>query len=120
MVDGHAVAHRTHARRIVGDHTADIGTVLRGRIGREMHAVRFEQSVEFVAHHPRLDSHPAFIEIQLQHAGQVFGDIQNYRLTDGLSGQAGTAAARQQRQTQLGALPDRLEGVLAINWYRYG
>src|SRR5690606_2500844 len=98
LVDRLAVLDRVRARRVVRDHAADVGAVGRGDVRRELQAVGGEEAVELVAHHAGLHPHPALLQVQLEDARQVLGDVDDQRLSHGLAGQRRAAAAGEDRR----------------------
>ena len=80
---------------VVGDDSAKGGAIGGGRFSAEQEAMRFEGGIERVAHEARFDAGGMFLGVDVEDAPHVFGEIQDDGLADGLTGQAGAAAARE-------------------------
>ena len=55
--------------------------------GREEHAVRLQVVIELVQHYPRLGPDPAGLGVDLQHPSHVLGEVDDYGVSDRLSGE---------------------------------
>src|SRR3954454_21699870 len=97
-----------HAAGIVADHSTEIAVFMRGRI-------RTKSEIEFVSAIAKLIEHAArlhpgifFLGIDLNNLVEVLGEINDHGDVAGLSTEAGTAAARQQRRAMLAGNSDGL------------
>ena len=90
-----AVAQRAAAAGIVAGHAADGGARGGGDIDRKPQAMRLELAVEIVEHDARLDHAGAVLDIQRDDAVQVFREIDDDAVIDGLAALRGAAAARR-------------------------
>src|SRR5690625_1872099 len=102
LVDRAAVLYRAGTGGGVGDHAADVRAVGGGYVRGELQPVRRQVSVQLVTHHARFHPNPALLDVQLEDAGQVLRHVDNEGRPDGLAGQAGAAAARQDRHAVRG------------------
>ena len=89
-----AVAQRASAAGIVAGHAADRGPRRRGDIDRKPQAMLLELAVEVVEHDARLDHASAVLDVERDDAVQVFGEIDDDAVIDGLAALRGAAAAR--------------------------
>ena len=89
-----AVTQRASAAGIVAGHAADGGARGGGDIDREPKAVRLELPVEVVEHDARLDCANAVGNVERNDAVEVFGDIDDDAIVDGLATLRGSAATR--------------------------
>ena len=90
-----AVAQRTPAAGIVAGHAADGGARGGRDVDRKPQAVLFELPVEVVEHDPRLDHAGAVFDVERDDAIQVFGEVDDDAVIDGLAALRGAAAARR-------------------------
>ena len=89
-----AVSQRTSAAGIVAGHAADGGARCGGDIDRKPQPVLFELPVEVVQHDARLDHARAVLDVERKDAVQVFREIDDDAVIDGLAALRGSAAAR--------------------------
>ena len=96
LIDTLAVLDRTRARRVVGDHAADVGPIGRRHVGCELEGMRRQHPVQLIAHHAGLHARPAFLDVHLEDLVHVLGEVDDDRPRDCLPGEARAAAACQQ------------------------
>ena len=89
-----AVAQRTAAAGIVAGHAADGGARGGGDVDRKPQPVFFELAVEVVEHDAGLDHAGAVFDVEREEAIQVFGEVDDNSLVDGLAALRRPAAAR--------------------------
>ena len=90
-----AVAQRTAAAGIVAGHAADGGARGRGNVDRKPQAVPSEPAVEVVEHDAGLDHAGAVLDVERDDAVQMFREIDDDAVVDGLAALRGAAAARR-------------------------
>ena len=90
-----AVAQRTAAAGIVAGHAADGGARGGGDIDRKPQPVLFELPVEVVEHDAGLDHARAVLDVERDDAVEVFGEVDDDAVIDGLAALRGAAAARR-------------------------
>jgi hypothetical protein len=104
VIDGRAVHDRVAARGVVADHAADRGPVGGRRVGPEQQAERRGGAVEVVLHHARPDAGHPRASVDLDDRVHVARHIEDERAgADRLAGQAGAAAARDDRDVETAA-----------------
>ncbi len=114
MVDGLAVEDRPCSRGVVGDHPADRGAV-RGRdIGGEEQPVRPERLVQLIENTPWFDTDPALVGIDLEHAVEVLGAVENHSRPDRLPGLRRATAAGRDRHAEPCAHSHRSRDIRGI------
>ena len=89
-----AVAQRAPTARIIAGHAADGGARGGGDIDRKPQAVLLELPVEVVEHDARLDDANAVGNVERDDTVEMFGDIDDNAVIDGLATLRGSAAAR--------------------------
>ena len=99
MVAGFAKAQRIHARRIIGNHTANGGAITGRHFGREHDTVAKQQRIQFVEHHSRFDPGIALIEVQFQQVAHMAREIEVNACAGRLPGQTRRPAARRDCRT---------------------
>src|ERR1700694_160698 len=90
-----AVAQRTPAAGIVARHAADGGARGGGNSDRKPQAMLFELPVEIVEHDPRFDHAGTILNVERDDAVQVFREIYDDAVIDGLAALRSPAAARR-------------------------
>ena len=116
VVDGHAVADRVAARRVVPDHPAECRPVRRRGVRPEDEAEPGGGPVEVVLHDARLDTGTAAFRVDLHDGAQMAGEVEHDGAPHRLPGQAGARPARKDRRAELGGDRDRRGNVIGIAW----
>ena len=101
VIDCFPVKNRMRTGGVVAHHSADGGAVGRRSIGTEEEAHRFQVAVELFLNHAGLDPCPTFFGVHFKNAIQVFGTVDDDRMTDGLSGETGSATPGQHGRAEL-------------------
>ena len=119
MVDHLAVDDRVRPRRIIPDHAAERGPAARGSVGTELKSLRLQIVVELVLNDPRLDPHPALLDIEFQHLVHVLGEIDVHGVADGLSGKTRGAASGQDGRLVADRDTDRGRDIIGVPGNHY-
>ena len=102
VVGGHAVPDRVGAGRVVADDPPHRRAVAGGGVGAELQPMRAQVAVERIEDDAGLQSDPALLRVELHHAVQEPGSVDDQRLVDRLPGQAAAGRARQDRHPMAG------------------
>jgi len=90
-----AVSQRAPAAGIVAGHAADGGARGGGDVDRKPQAVFPELTVEIVEHDSRLDHAGSALRVERDDAVEMFGEVDDDAVIDGLAALRGAAAARR-------------------------
>ncbi|MCG3189048.1 MAG: hypothetical protein LKCHEGNO_01291 [Burkholderiaceae bacterium] len=106
-----AVRDRARAARVVARHAAERGLRAGRHVDREPQAVPRELRVQRVEHEAGLHARGARVDVEREHAAQVFAAIDHQAGAHGLAALAGARAARQHRHPQFTGDLDRVAHV---------
>ena len=107
-----AVAQRPPAAGIVAGHAADGGARRRGDVDRKPQPVLFQLPVEIVEHDAGLDHARPILDIEREDAAQVFREVDNNAVIDGLAALRGAAAARRDDPPVVPGNGERPQGLV--------
>ena len=116
MIGGHAIEDRVRARGVVAHDAAERGAATARRIRPELEAERLEVRVQRAERDTGLGANPLLFAIDLDDLVEVPGQIDDQRFVDGLAGEAGAAAARQDRHAMSGSERHGLLHVVDGAW----
>ena len=102
--------HRMGAAGIVADHPAEGVVVVRGGVGAEGQLMAFCFLAQPVEHNAGLHARCLGLRIEIDQFVQVFREIEHDGDIAALTGEACSAASRQQRSAETPALFDRRRG----------
>ena len=109
VFDRASIKNRMHTRRIVADHTSEVGMGGRRHIRAEHQAVLGQLCVEMIEHQTRLDPGEFFLRVDFEYRATMGGKIDHDRRVDGLTGQGRPPASGKDRELlPLAILDDRL------------
>ncbi len=114
VVGGAAGHDGVDAAAVVADHAAQGAAVVGGRVGPEGEAVGLGGGPQVVQHRARLHHGQAALGVDLDDPMHVLGEVQHHRHVAALAGQAGAAAAGQDRHVVLAAEGDSGHDVVGV------
>ena len=111
VVDRLSVKDRMRAGGVVAHHAADRRAIGGRSVGSEEKAHRPEMQIQLFLNDTGFDDGPLFLGIHLEHAIEILRHVDDDRVADGLSGQAGARAARKNRHLEVSRDFHRRENV---------
>ena len=114
MVSGAAVDKGMGTTGVVAHHAADAAAVAGGGLGAEKEAKRFEEDVQFVAHHTWLYPCPTLSFVDFEDVVEVSADVYHDTIADNLARYAGAASTRNEMSVAATCFGDKLDNVFFV------
>ena len=116
VIGSRAVDWNVRAGRIVRDHAADGGARAGSDVGPKTKSVRLEKRVQLIEDDTGAGAHAAFVDIEIVDLAIVAREIDDQSFADRVSNQAGTGAARRDRNVFIGRDFNDRARVLRAGW----
>ena len=116
IVDGLAAEQGMDAAGVVADHTSQRAAAMGCRVGRKGKLMPLGFHAQRVKQDAGLDTGKALGGIEFNHRIHIFREINDYSDVARLTGQAGSAAAREYRRAKLAACSNRRDHVVNAPW----
>ncbi len=115
IVDRLAAHQRVHTAGVVADHPTERTAAVRRRIGRKGQLMLFCRIAKRIEDDARLDPRQACLRVERDDSPHVLRKIEHHRYVAALARDAGAAAARKHRRTELTARGDRCDHVVRVS-----
>ena len=115
VVHGAAITQRPRPAGVVTDHSAHRAPRVGRGVRPETQPVRCRSSLQVIQDHPGLHHRGRSIRIEGHHPIEVPGKVEDNPAADGVAGNRGARATRDQRHPQLTADPQRRRNLLTMS-----